>query len=147
MEILIMENGWIEDELYKKIIEKMPIPSVDILTVYKGKLLLLLRNNNPGKNLWWTPGGRVLKGETLEDTAKRELFEETGLQPVKLTKKGVMVHFWPKYQFITTFFLAEVESDNITLDTEHKEYRWIEEEDRELHEYVKYMINKSGLSF
>jgi len=142
-----MKNGWIEEELYKKIIDKMPIPSVDILTVYDGKLLLLLRNNPPGKNLWWTPGGRVLKGETLEDTAKRELYEETGLHPIKLTKKGVMVHFWPKYQFITTFFLAEVGSDKIILDTEHKAHRWIQEEDNELHEYMKYMIKQSGLSF
>jgi len=142
-----MKKGWIEEELYNKIIDKMPIPSVDILTVYDGKLLLLLRNNSPGKNLWWTPGGRVLKGETLEETAKRELFEETGLYPIKLKKKGVMVHFWPNYHFVTTFFLAEVGSDKIILDNEHSKYRWIHEEEAELHEYVKYMIKKSGLSF
>jgi hypothetical protein len=40
---------WIEDELYRKILERMPIPTVDVIIVHKGKFLLLRRNNPPVK--------------------------------------------------------------------------------------------------
>ena len=45
----------------------------------KGKLsfLLLQRKNSS----WDLPKGHVERGETLEETAMREIFEETGLKP------------------------------------------------------------------
>ena len=140
-----MKNGWINEELYQRIHTLMPIPSVDILPVHNKKLLLMRRNNEPGKNLWWPPGGRILVRETLEDAAKRELFEETGLKPKSLTKVNVMSHFWPQYHFITTFFKADVESDTIALNSEHSEYRWITTVDEKLHQYVKHMISESNI--
>ena len=42
--------------------------------VKDGKLLLV---TNGGK-LWYLPGGHMEQGETLQDCAKREVYEETG---------------------------------------------------------------------
>ena len=136
-------NEWIEENIYRRIQENLPIASVDILTVYKGKLLLLNRNNEPAKGMWWTPGGRVRKGEQLVDAAIRELEEETGLIPNNISKKGVMSHFWPHVHFITVFFRAEVESNIVELNEEHNDYKWISTVSDELHPYMKHMIRES----
>lgn len=45
-----------------------------------GELLLVKRRNPPAADLYAFPGGRSEPGETLEETALRELFEETGLR-------------------------------------------------------------------
>ena len=44
-----------------------------------GRFLLVRRRNPPAADLFAFPGGRAEPGETPEETAVRELFEETGL--------------------------------------------------------------------
>jgi colanic acid biosynthesis protein WcaH len=140
-----LEKNWIEDEIYLKIMENMPIASVDILTVHNGRLLLLSRINEPAKGMWWSPGGRVRKGEKLVEAAKRELKEETGLGPEKIVEKGVMSHFWSDVHFITIFFRADVGSDKVELNDEHSDFKWVSSISEDLHPYMKHMIKESGI--
>ncbi|WP_010227639.1 NUDIX domain-containing protein [Gillisia marina] len=44
------------------------------------KILLIKRKNEPYKNNWALPGGFLEAIENLEDAAKRELLEETGVE-------------------------------------------------------------------
>ena len=55
------------------------VPCVGAVIVHDGRLLLVLRANDPGRGLWSVPGGRVEHGETHADACVREVLEETGL--------------------------------------------------------------------
>lgn len=57
----------------------------------ENKLLLLLirRGGHPFKDMWALPGGFLQKGETVEECALREIFEETNVQPVSILPVGV----------------------------------------------------------
>jgi 8-oxo-dGTP pyrophosphatase MutT (NUDIX family) len=141
-----MRGGrWIEENLYSQIRQLLPIACVDILAVHNGRLLLLLRNFEPAKDFWFTPGGRINYGETLEQAALRELREETGLAATRLEKKGVMSHFYPTSHCVTIFFRAEVRCDQVKLNQEHRDYKWICESDDTIHPYVRQMIIEAGI--
>lgn len=48
---------------------------VVVLSVYEGKILL---SRHRKRDTWETQGGHIEPGETPEDAARRELFEESG---------------------------------------------------------------------
>ena len=65
---------------YKHIIEVLPILCVDIVIKNEhGEYLLVKRANEPLKGHWWVIGGRVHKGETMEQAAIRKAKEEASL--------------------------------------------------------------------
>jgi colanic acid biosynthesis protein WcaH len=69
----------IPEYTYRKIQLHLPILCVDLLVRYRGKYLLIKRNEEPMRGVFWVIGGRVLKGEDLRQAASRKLREETGL--------------------------------------------------------------------
>ncbi|MBC8277802.1 MAG: NUDIX hydrolase, partial [FCB group bacterium] len=59
-----------------------PVPTVDIIIRFQGKLVLIQRGEPPfGLAI---PGGYVEYGESLETAAAREALEETGLEVTNL---------------------------------------------------------------
>jgi 8-oxo-dGTP diphosphatase len=83
-----------------------PVPTVDIIIELKGGIVLIERKNPPPG--WALPGGFVDYGESFEQAAVREAFEETGLR-VTLTRQ---FHTYsdpgrdPRLHTATTVFIA-----------------------------------------
>ena len=61
-----------------------PKVAAAVLIEQEEKILLVQRSNVPGRGMWTLPAGFVDAGEDPKETARRECFEETGLQ-VKVT--------------------------------------------------------------
>ena len=86
-----------------------PVPTVDVIIETIGGIVLIKRKNPPPG--WALPGGFVEYGESLEEAAVREAFEETGLR-VKLLSQ---FHTYsqpdrdPRMHTITTVFVAAAE--------------------------------------
>jgi hypothetical protein len=78
---------FLPSDLYGKLVRDCVVFCVDIVLVRKTsdnkqECLLVKRSSEPAKGLWWWPGGRMLKGETFFDAAKRKAQQETGLDDV-----------------------------------------------------------------
>ena len=122
----------------------MPIPTVDAIVIHKGKFLLLKRNNPPMKGEWWIPGGRIRKGEELEDAVKREVLEETGLKCDILRQIGVINQIFPECHTISIYYLVKSESMDVKLNQEHSSYKWFSKLPKNSHLYLKTMIKNAG---
>ena len=74
----------IPEKLWKSIQASVPIACVDIIVYRKvgreTRVLLGYRKIYPYDNFWALPGGRIIKNETLRETANRQLIE-IGLHP------------------------------------------------------------------
>ncbi|RMG05562.1 MAG: NUDIX hydrolase [Nitrospirae bacterium] len=90
---------------------KNPIPTVDVIIECGGGIVLIRRKNPPPG--WALPGGFVEYGETLEDAARREALEETGLS-IELLRQ---FHTYSdpsrdqRFHTITTVYIARAEGE------------------------------------
>ena len=91
------------------------------------KVLLIRRGNNPYKDCWALPGGFMDMNETLEECARRELKEETGLTPtgemVEL-KSFSTVDRDPRGRTITVAYLIEMPLTEAKGSDDAAEARW-----------------------
>jgi 8-oxo-dGTP diphosphatase len=59
---------------------EFPRVGVGAIVIKDGKVLLVRRAAEPNKDLWAIPGGMLELGETLQEGAEREIFEETNIR-------------------------------------------------------------------
>jgi len=151
-----MENQRIPDKQYKQILEHIAIPCVDIVACHNGKVLLVKRTNEPAKDLWWVPGGRINKRETVEQAALRKLKQETGLTGKIEKKVGFYDTIFDKGPFpdlktgihtVNVVFLVSILEENpeINLDRTSEEYKWVDKIEEDYHPYIKQILKDSGI--
>ena len=92
------------------------------------KLLLIKRSQFPYKGAWALPGGFLRPGETIEETAKRELLEETGVENPFLHLAGVYSEAKrdPRGWIISNSFISLINAENCSLraDTDAWDAAW-----------------------
>jgi len=111
-----------------------PMVSVDIAVFTfsqdAARLLLIKRGNEPFKGRWALPGGFVDMDEELEDSAARELAEETGLEGVSLQQLHTFGNVGrdPRGRQITIVFtgIATEGQDKIKAGDDAAEAKWFD---------------------
>jgi colanic acid biosynthesis protein WcaH len=114
----------------------MPILCVDvILRGPDGRILLVKRNNAPFKNQYWVPGGRVMKGESLEKALARKLKEELGSVRVRNARpvgfyQGTRLDsgFWKvgEMHAVSLVYEADVTVKSVKLDAQSSTWGWFD---------------------
>ena len=96
------------------------------------RLLMMKRSDN---NKWGVPGGAMELGESTEETARRELFEETGLAVDELSLFDVfsgkeLYYRYPsgdEVYMVTIVYLALNEQGSVNLfDGEHYDFQYFD---------------------
>ena len=145
----------IEKKTYDIIRRHMPVICLDIVLIKKSRILLLMRENYPAKNQWWFPGGRIYKGETIEQAATRIALNEVALEAKFIDVSGFEETYFEKqgemqFDIHTINLTADMElleDKEPFLDGNHSSYMWASHNDINFHDAVRNILAKKGFGY
>lgn len=94
-----MSDGRVPDNVWRSVVEHVPIVSVDLVVRDGDEVVLGKRRNEPAKGEWFVPGGRVRKHEGLEEAVGRVAREELGVEVTVRRRLGVYEHRYDVAEF------------------------------------------------
>lgn len=119
----------------------MKVQELNVYVVLKNKDRILVLKRKDG--FWEFPGGGVDWGEDPEDSAVREVKEETGIairRPLQFL--GITSAVYEKEgnekHSIYLVYSAETDNDQVIICGEHDEYRWLNKMEAG---FLKYGLN------
>lgn len=91
----------------------------------QGKFLIVREGER-----WQAVGGRLEKGEKLEEGLRRETQEETGITDLEVGKVIHVDEWFAKPEgelkhIVALFFLCKANASKVILSDEHQEYAWV----------------------
>jgi colanic acid biosynthesis protein WcaH len=150
-------------DIFMQIVRNTPLISIDLLLHNENNEILLgWRNNQPAKNHWFVPGGRIYKNETIKDAFSRIMTAETGLtmEMEQAGFHGIYEHFHPDQNFmdeagfgthyIVLSFDIQLAGELNSLPLhQHSDYKWLAIpdllDDPLVHQYTKNYFNGTRL--
>ena len=112
----------------------MPIVCVDgLIQNISKEYLLVKRINEPLKNEYWVPGGRIVKNERIEDAIKRKMKQELNIGIKVKRLLGFFEDFYKIFHseifneihFVSFVFLLTIDDqDKIILDNQSSDWKW-----------------------
>ena len=118
------------------------------LIVHNGKILLLRESKkyNDGTNIgkFDVTGGRIEPGQRFDESLRREVKEETGLE-VEIGRPFFVNEWRPvvrgeQWQIIGTFFECFASTDQVILSEDHSEYVWIDPKNFRQYDVIENLI-------
>ena len=97
--------------------------------IVKNSRFLALKRSDDATEYWDIPGGRMELGEKLEDTLRREVYEETALRAKPVRVIGSWDMILESRQISGVIYHCIIESGEIQLSDEHCEFSWFSEKD------------------
>ena len=122
------------------------IQSIVYRTRNKEFEVLLLKRTEQRGGFWNVVNGTFELDESIIESRKRELLEETGIQEVLYWSDEINRFSFPykDYVIVVLVYSAEVsENQKIIINDEHTEYKWVNFE--EAASMVKFNDDKNGL--
>ncbi len=89
------------------------------------RVLFLRRSGGQFVGSWWPVAGTPKPDETPEETARRELFEETGLNPDSWHEFGIDIPNADGVRVLKAYVVWVDDTHAIKLNYEHDAYRWM----------------------
>ncbi len=108
-----------------------PIAAVGVVVVRDDKILLIRRSKPPKSNSWSIPGGAQELGETTEQTAVREVYEETAIVIEKPHFLDIINYIDRdreeriKHHYILIDYAAAYKSGTLRAGDDADEARWV----------------------
>lgn len=133
--ILQPANQMIPADVYRMILDNIPLVCVDLAIVKDNKVFLIKRKNKPSEGAYWLQGGRMLKNEGIEQCGIRKAAMELNIpqDKIKITKylgtfstefnnseQGASSHT------VNITFQAEIENIPLGFDHDHSDGKWFD---------------------
>jgi colanic acid biosynthesis protein WcaH len=133
-------EGFVPKREYLEVIRHTQVVSTDLVIFgSEGKVLLGKRANEPAKNTWFVPGGKVRKNETIPQAVKRISKQEVGYTLTADREIGVFHHIYnnnfDNEDFGTHYVVFAVAATlnegalALNADDQHSELKWWSVED------------------
>ena len=132
---------------WQKIVENVPLVSVDLVVEHDSGVLLGKRENEPARGAWFVPGGTVLKNETRAEAVHRVAEEELGESVVVSDCLGTYEHFYDTSEiegvdskhYVATAYRCHFKHDDpdFSSDDQHSVLELFHPPFDDLHPYVK----------
>ena len=106
--------------------DKKPKVGVGVIVIKENKVLLGKRKNSHGEGSWCFPGGHLEFNESLENCAKREVLEETGIEIKNIRFEIITNDIFKDEEkhYITIFMLSEYDSGEVKVMEPEKCEKW-----------------------
>tara|TARA_B100000989_G_C19514254_1_gene460764 strand:- start:539 stop:1021 length:483 start_codon:yes stop_codon:yes gene_type:complete len=149
-----MNPKFLDNQVWKTCVKNMPIFALDIVLFDKFKGILMgKRLNNPAKNMFFVPGGRIYKNETREKAFSRISKNEIGIEYDFKNSKyfGIYEHFYKTTKWednLRTHYVVEARliilntltTNTFDLSNQHEEIKWVDLNENNLDLIHKYSM-------
>jgi colanic acid biosynthesis protein WcaH len=132
--------GVLQESDFAYVVRCAPLVCIDLVIRDPSRRVLVgLRQNEPAKGWFFVPGGRIRKGEKIEDALARILLAETGCEtPGRGRFLGAFQHFYAANHFgiigfgthcIALAYEIDLPNAGVVPDKQHSSFKWLTEDE------------------